>query len=109
MDKIVKFKLPVGSEYEPEWLYTYSVASSRNRFFEIEGGWSAMKQLVEKYFGQGHMDNKVTVVLKNQKCQRLYITSWDNNISIGTEVALFYDLDVASNQYMRIAPIKNSL
>ena len=91
--------LKMGFDIEPVALFTYSTASARQIIVYIdksEQAWDEFVQIVTNWFGREYADNKVTI-----QCQieapdsqehvydTIYITMWDNKLSIGLGVHFF--------------------
>ena len=93
------------SQYSPVMLYTYDTASCRARILEMEDCYDVVSELVERHFGPGSMDNKITIVFEVNKtwsdrlCDLVYLTYWDGNVSIGLDVYFFEDVTLLHNQY----------
>lgn len=93
----------------PVCMYTYStcIASSSKQFYiEYSGDTSyeccnIISEEVTYLYGRGRMDNKITLEY-DYKGIRLYITYWDNRISISNGVTFLNDVR-GVNQY-RVVP-----
>jgi hypothetical protein len=84
-------------------LYTYETAHARGGI-QLYGseGYDAMKMFVERYFGDGVMDNKITVEFEDG----LFLTYWDGRITIGTSANFFVPVEKVKGTYRVILPIK---
>jgi hypothetical protein len=94
---------------KPVCLYTYETARADNTlaFIKYEGTYNDMFNIVERFFGREWMDNKITLhfeCIDNPEI-KLYITFWDNKVSIGTDVYFFVDLSNPVQAYRKVLPL----
>lgn len=93
----------------PVKLFTYETASARSRILELEKGdlYSLVSKLVEKHFGAGHMDNKITMVfIPKDSTVPVYLSYWDGKLSVGLDVYMFRDVTKAMYNYCVVLPIR---
>lgn len=92
----------IPHQYRPVCLYTYETAIVQNRLFTLEKSYSYMSDLVDKLF-PGKMDNKICIEFEHKDTKKkLYLSSWDGVIALGSNVWIQYDLSKPSNSYRRI-------
>lgn len=96
--------------YEVRCMYTYetAIAITQIRIKDTPEAYHYVKELVERYFGEGRMDNKITIEFeeRHDPGNKLYMTYWDSAISISSEVRFFVDLSLAHNNYRIVKRIK---
>jgi hypothetical protein len=76
--------------YIPTCLYTYETADARSKIIEFSNGYGMMATLVEEWFGENYMDNKITIVATSKETgSHIYISIWDGIMSIGVNIIYF--------------------
>lgn len=91
-------------------MYTYETARAMTqiRIEDVPEAYDYVKKLVDRHFGEGRMDNKITIEFeeRHDPGNKLYMTYWDSAISISSEVGFFVDLSLAHNSYRIVYPNK---
>lgn len=99
--------IKIPHQYRPVCLYTYETAIVQNRLLELEKSYSYMSALVDKLF-PGKMDNKICIEFEHRVTgKKLYLSSWDGTIALGSAVWIECDLNKTFNSYRKIPFIKH--